>query len=396
MIFFSVWLGLLFKDPSGSQRGVFPYDSHDWFMDWFNVVYYSIGKKPYIWGLIEERSLPPLTFLLLYPFSLLYDYDVTGWIENDTRYEARYAQLPMVGGTMVLILSYLLLAYALNRAYRSRKNTGSMPAIMLFLVLFFSGINLFCIERMNLQVITAGSLALYTVLCETALPDEGKGNPVDSCLCMLCLSFAAAIKLFPAIFGVLLLYKKKWKEAAAAFITGMLLVFLPFLWMDQPFIECITSFVRSLKLHGESYLTIADFGFSTPMLIGLTGLDYGLLQAVAYIAAVIALCCAWSLKSGWKKIMLLSLTLVLTSGQQGYYCLMFLFLPIVLFFTEEHSLIDVAYVAAFAVILSPLQRTAHIGAVDVSARGVINLVLLLLYLELIVESVIDARNNKGR
>ena len=77
-VFFGLWLILFMKDPQGGQRAVLQVDGNDWFMDWFNVVYYSIGKKPYIWGLTEERSLPPLTFLLLYPFSKLYDYDVTG------------------------------------------------------------------------------------------------------------------------------------------------------------------------------------------------------------------------------------------------------------------------------------------------------------------------------
>ena len=162
-LFFFVWLYLFMKDISGSQRGLFLTDSNDFFMDWFNVVYYSIGKKPYIWGLTEERSLPPLTFLLLYPFSKLYEYDVSGWVEGETRYSARYTQLPMAAFIAVLLISYLLLFYSL---YKSSRAGNDLKKAFLFFVLFLSGVNLYCIERGNLQVITAAAVFLYIYLLD--------------------------------------------------------------------------------------------------------------------------------------------------------------------------------------------------------------------------------------
>ena len=113
--------------------------------------------------------------------------------------------------------------------------------------------------------------------------------------------------------------------------------------------------------------------------MGLTGMSHGVLQIIAYIMAILSICFAWTYNSRWKKILLLTLTLILTSGQQGYYCLMFLFLPVVLFFEEEHRLIDVIYVLVFAVILSPLQRTVYIGDIQITAKAVVNFVLIALY-----------------
>lgn len=415
-LFFFVWLFLFMKDPSGSQRGVLFTDGNDFFMDWFNVVYYSIGKKPYIWGLTEERSLPPLTYLLLYPFSKLYDYDVTGWVENESRYDARFTQLPMAGFLIVFILSYLLLFYSL---YRSSRRSGIIKSDLgrafLFLILFLSGVNLYCLDRGNLQVITAAAVFLYIFLCDDdnkgamftacvsdsvadnasgCVPDDSSAGAVSegvpykirSLIGCFCLAFAAALKIFPAVMGILLIYKKKWKEAVCAFVMGVALYIIPFLWLDMPFTEAVSAFISTLAEHAASYMTIAEFGFSTNVITSLTGISHGVLQILAYIAAVLTLCTAWSLK-GWKKIMLLMLMLVMTSGQQGYYCLMFLFLPIVLFFNEEHRWSDVIYVLAFAIILSPLQRTAHLGAVDISARAVINMVMLLLYLWLLICAV---------
>ena len=379
-ICFVLWLVLFIKNPDGSQRGVFLTDSHDWFMDWFNVVYYSIGKKPYTWGLIEERGLPPLNFLLLYPFSILYDYDVSGWIEGETRYTARYAQLPMVFATAMFIISYLLLFYALSKNSRIR---SEHMKFILFSILFFSGINLFCVERGNLQVITAAAVFFFVFLCSK----EERPKGFDIAIGIFCLGFAAAIKLFPAIMGVLLLYKKRWKQAIITFIIGMLFFLLPFIWLDQPFPEAIMGFFTAIGRHADSYKTIADFGFSTPAIITLTGLSYTTLQIIAYCFAILALSLTWLLKSEWKRLMLLSLVLVMTSGQQGYYCLMFLFLPIVLFFGEEHRLIDAGYIFLFVVLLSPLQRTVDFQGVMISSRSVINFALIMLYVVLLAQTL---------
>ncbi len=390
-LLFGLWLILFMKDPSGGQRAVLQVDGNDWFMDWYNVVYYSIGKKPYIWGLTEERSLPPLTFLLLYPFSKLYDYDVTGWVEGISRYEARYAQLPIVAGVIVFITSYLLLFYSL---YKSSRRGTDLRRAGLLIILFLSGVNLYCVDRGNLQVVTAAAVFLYIFLCDTESGSKGNTDGVPyglrSCIGIFCLAFAAALKLFPAMMGVLLLYRRKWKEAAAAFILGMLLLFLPFFWMDQPFFEAVGAFFRTLGEHAASYMTVADFGFSTPVITGLTGVSHGVLQVIAYIMAVLSVCFAWAYDKRWKKILLLTLTLILTSGQQGYYCLMFLFLPIVLFFEEEHRRTDLIYVLMFAVILSPLQRTAYIGDIQITAKAVINIVLITLYIWLVAGALKDA------
>lgn len=381
MLLFAAWLTLLMSEPGGSQRGVFLVDPDDWFMDWFNVVYYSVGKRPYAWGLIEERSLPPLTFLLLYPFSRLYAYDISGWIEGESRYEARYSQLPIVAAVMIFIVSYLLLFYALSR--NSRLKSDYMK-IILFTVLFLSGINLFCIERGNLQVITAAAVFFYIYIFDR---EEAPGRVMCFTGCA-CLAFAAAIKLFPAMMGVILLYKRRWKEAFLSFILGGALFFLPFLWMDQPFFEALGRFFTALREHAESYMTVADFGFSVPVIISLTGMSHGALQIIAYIAAALSLGLAWLWGSSWKRMMLLSLTLVLTSGQQGYYCLMFLFLPMVLFFNEEHTVTDAVYAIIFAVVLSPLQRTIYIDGVAVSSKAIINFTLLALYLTLLTQTCI--------
>lgn len=377
---FSAWLFLLLQDPSGSQRGILFIDNEDFFMDWFNTVYYAVGRIPYSWGVAEDRNYLPIIYMILYPFSKLYPYDISEGMSGSGRYDARYEQLPMVGAVVFIIGSYLFLFYVL---YRSCKRREEFRLVLLG-ILFISGVSLNSIERMNIQVLTSAFLFSYVYLCDR----EKLPGGIKTFLGLLCLAFSAVFKLFPAIFGVLLLYKKRWKEAAVAVVLGMAIAILPFLWVDAPFLESVRAYISGTSQH-SSYMTIADFGFSTPMIRGLLGgVSVDLMQIVAVVMLILSVAGSYFVRSGWKRIALLSLPLILTSGQSGYYCLMFMFLPIVLFFNEEHRLADIIYVLIFVIILSPLQRTAYINGIAVSAKGVINISLILLNILLISDAVI--------
>ena len=385
-VLFCTWLFLLMKDPSGSQRGVLFIDSYDFFMDWFNTVYYAVGRIPYSWGVAEDRNYLPLIYMILYPFTKLYPYDISEGMTGSGRYDARYEQLPMVGAIVFIIASYLFLFYVLYRCCRKKEGFR----LMLLGVLFLSGVSLNSIERMNIQVLTSAFLFAYVYLCDRDVLPGG----VKTFTGLLCLAFSAVFKLFPAIFGILLLYKKRWKEAAIAVVLGIALALLPFLWVDAPFMDSIKAYVSGTSQH-SSYMTIADFGFSTPMIRALLGgVSVEAMQIIACIMLVLSIAGSYFVGSGWKKIALLSLPLILTSGQSGYYCLMFMFLPMVLFFNEEHNPADLLYVIIFVLILSPLQRTAYVGGVAVSAKGVINLSLILLNIVLVADAVICLVHSK--
>ena len=380
LLFFSAWLYLLMKDPFGSQRGILFIDSDDFFMDWFNTVYYAVGRTPYSWGVAEDRNYLPIVYLMLYPFTKLFPYDISEGMSGSGRYDARYEQLPIVGAVVFIIGSYLFLFYVL---YKSCKREEGIK-LLLLCILFVSGVSLNSIERMNIQVLTSAFLFAYVYLCDReVLPGKA-----EVFIGLLCLAFAASFKLFPAVFGILLLYERRWKEAASAFLLGVSVALLPFVWVDKPFIESLISYISGTSQH-SSYMAIADFGFSTPMILDLLGgAGRDLMQGVAVVMLVLSLAGAYFAGSGWKRIALLSLPLILTSGQSGYYCLMFMFLPMILFFNEEHSRADLFYIVIFVIILSPLQRTAYVNGTAVSAKGVINIALIILNIELVIEAAV--------
>ena len=53
---FLFWYVLFARDPNGSQSNVFFSNATDWFMDYFNTVYMTVGKSPYTWGYLPARN----------------------------------------------------------------------------------------------------------------------------------------------------------------------------------------------------------------------------------------------------------------------------------------------------------------------------------------------------
>ena len=82
MFCFLLWAYLWFYDINGIQRKVFFSDSYDWFMDFYNPIYYAIGKTPYTWGRVGDRSFLPLMYMVLYPLIALYPYEANADIEG--------------------------------------------------------------------------------------------------------------------------------------------------------------------------------------------------------------------------------------------------------------------------------------------------------------------------
>ena len=54
-------------------------------------------------------------------------------------------------------------------------------------------------------------------------------DPVKRELALIALAFATCMKLYPVIFGVLLLRKDKLKEATRCIVSGLVLFIVPFL-----------------------------------------------------------------------------------------------------------------------------------------------------------------------
>ena len=150
-----------------------------------------------------------------------------------------------VTGYGILVLNMYLLTFMtaftlmLHYSYKTKSTLFKilMPFIFLFSYPFWS----FAFERGN-PVIYA-MLFLYAGL---AMRDHT--NKTVRELSLICIAVAAGFKIYPAIFGLLWIKEKRYKESLRLLLYGILLFFVPFVFFGglQGLADYVQSFFRYL------------------------------------------------------------------------------------------------------------------------------------------------------
>ena len=367
LICFFVWFNLLCQDIEGLQRNLFFANREDWFMDFFNTLYYSIGKTPYNWGYVAARNYLPISYMLVYPFSKLFPYNTEDWPYT---YLARYNSLAMVGLVVFLVASFGFLFHCL---YKSAKGS-EIEKFALMAAFFLNGVILYNFERANLLIVSTAFLCVYLILIDSE-------NKIYRHVGYMSLALSAAFKIFPAIFGVILIYKKRFKDAAITLVYGVLVAFLPFFWLEGPVTTNLKLFWEALRIHGEEYADGSIGLFAKTFFYDAVPTSV----AATVIFTLLPLVLAYFHRDWWKQVMLLSLALLMPSGQMEYYCILYLFFPMVLFFNEEkHNPLHLIWVFIFIAMLSPIQFETE----KLNAMGLLNTVCVVSYAYLSIEGLV--------
>ncbi len=367
----AVWGVLFLKNPAGVQRHAFFKDPNDWFMDFYNVVYYGIGRTPYSWGNLAERNYLPLAFLILHPFAFLYPYSVE---EIYSPYLSRYSQYPAIAGAVVLMVWCLMLVYALYRL----SERPELEKLLMLGAFLCSGVMLFNYDRLNEVILAAALLFFYLKFYD----DE---KPALRYFAVFCLAFAAALKLTPAVLGVLLLYKKQWKEAVVAVILGIALAVGPFFMLEGSFTENVRLFFVDMVIQAEAYED-GLFGINGHYVIEALRPH---LVVLPWLLGILALVTAMYFEERWKQLCLVTLMLLLTTNTQSYYCFLYLFAPIVLFFNLRPGMRRIGWVLVFIALLQPLQYDITAYGLDITNYTVTNTVAVGLYLYLLGDGMVS-------
>ncbi len=375
---FILWIYLFLSDVDGMQRNIFFENANDWFMDFYNVVYFSVGRNPYSWGFIPARNYLPISYLILYPFSFLYPYDINDGL---TAYVARYSQLSGIAVGVFLVISFGSLFYCL---YKKSKGT-EFEKLGVLLALFVSGVTIFSFDRAN-ELILAVAL-----LCVFLMTYDSKRRVLNH-IGFICLAISAAMKIYPAVFGVLLLYKKRYKDAFVTILYGIMAAFLPFFWLEGGAVQNFSLFVKAMRQY-TTMKVIEDLGLLAPNIIS-DGLKIH--NMLPYFLSAAAVLLAWRLKENWKKILMISLAIIYVTSQQGFYSLLYLFYPVVLFLDSDYNWKDWLYGFGFILMLTPLQYEIHVGPLILTQPRVANTVGMVMYICLIIEAVcVSAGELKG-
>lgn len=260
------------------------------------------------------------------------------------------------------------------------------------LALFSSGIFVFSVERGNTILLTAFFLAAF-------LLGYRSENRIVREMSYFALACAAGLKVYPAVFGILLLKEKRFIDVLRTVLYGAAAFFLPFLYFSGGF-SALSTIFENVSLNAQAYkLQTPTFRFGfLPFYLSfdLTQTQVDSWLTVGNVVFVLAVLASLFLKSHWKTAMILACAIIAVPVNSAYYAGLYLFVPILLFLNEEkHPLFDWVYLLMILFILNPFQI---VGQDMVLYTGrIANAALLLLLISLLCEGVIRAfisgRNN---
>jgi len=347
---FGIWFVLLVANPHGIQRHVFFSGADDLFGDFLNLLRYISDRDPYfntINGLGEKAYLP-IVYLLLYPFSQM---DIFGTM---SLVEAQASHLALVSVMLWTIGSSLLLFVGLQKL--ANRYTCSK---LLLAPLFCSSVFLFAVERGNTIIISSACICFFLMYHDS----EDKNKRYFACAC---LALAGGLKVYPVVFGLLLLRRKDYKSIVLAAVFSLIIVALPFLFFKHGFGN-IPQLLKNLKINAVSYNVCASYPrFGLPSMTCFVMrffhyYDYTVIfwaKLIAYALAAASCVLSLVVKDKFLAVSLVALMLVNFPENSALYTGLYL-LPVVLYFmstlTHRSLVANLVIGISFVVMLMPLQ-----------------------------------------
>lgn len=334
----------------GAGFEVFVYEGgSNLFGDFINNLHYPThAGGPYydsIWA-----SFPPLAYTFYYLLNVV----VT---------RAVYPFELMVY-TIITAITCVLMLYAVERLFELYKPQlqRRTEAVLLTTCILLSGISIYTIERGN-SVLNV----LVMLLWAFVLKDSNKHWERE--LALLLIAVAANFKLYPAVFGLLYLFEKRWKESIRLVIYGIALFVVPFFWFGgwDGFLHFLANQKGIHQLARDNYLTsipsvtsflTAEFHWNPE-----TAAHIG--RIVTILCAVIMVLCLIIEKRLWLRCLYLTSLFTLIPGWSAEYMAIYMALPLILCYLDtETNLWKHLYMALFGCIfiLLPFGVSFHVHA----------------------------------
>ncbi|MBO4637847.1 MAG: DUF2029 domain-containing protein [Clostridiales bacterium] len=187
------------------------YDAKDTFMDFFNSLKHSSIDRPYDYGVFY----PPVAYLFYKVFAAFIPYRIVDTGGKAIRNSIQ-GQVSLIVYYVIFIALLIWVLFAFCKDKRSR--------IFTILAVITSAPFLFLYERGNLVLPTFILTVLFFLW-----KDDPKAWKRELALVALALAFG--FKLYPAIFGILLIKDRKHREAVRCSIYAIVLFAVPFLLM---------------------------------------------------------------------------------------------------------------------------------------------------------------------
>ncbi len=345
------------------------FQATDLYMDFFNTIRDAGNSNVYT----ERNNIYPPLCLLFFKFLGYFVDRRLVELKGRQRLLLQIDQRCMMLYVLYAIVCMLVIMRILNAYLTTLELDKRLRLHGKFLSFFMlvSYPTIYCIERGNVIMLSFIATAFFVFFYRSA-------NKFLRELSLICLAVAAGIKLYPAIFGILLLLDKKYKMAIRAIVYGILAIALPAVVFLRPGAVATASIVPGavgaaaaaadggvvrnliqniLKFAFEkkstlnfSSVSVENFVFlADPFAIAPAKVLCVITEAIAAVTLIFA-------KKRWQQVLLVCYLMLNIPAASSSYSLTFLIIPFFIFLFEEKpsGKLDAFFHTVFTLILVPL------------------------------------------
>ncbi len=346
----------VFYTHGKSLFSLFFYDETDTFMDFLNSIGHVVQGNLY-----ENKALyPPLTYVILLLFSMIIPQsDLDKYFHATRVLDARAYQGPMLATMIFIIICVLMVAFCIF-VYKKGSNREKYSYVILSM---FSIPILYALERGNMVILAFIFAFIFFIW-------KDSDNRILRELAFISLAVSAGIKIYPAIFGIMLIAEKRYKEAIRTVIYGIILFLTPFMLFGG-LNQVITLVQNIFSYSGEVGASTAkilsyDFGFLISIMGNKVGLSADTATMIALLYKVIFIVTSifglLILEDNSKKVLLLTVLMIGLPGMSFTYMLIFLLIPFIMILNKKVlGYVDIITCLLLIFVMYPIPFINNIG-----------------------------------
>lgn len=405
LIVFILWqvvslFGILISKGELWTNIIWSGDSAALFPDFVETIFQSYPSRPYETGAIY----PPIVYVTFSLFTHLLppsfflnemgEFDYSNWSPSSF-----FPQVHAVSTCFFVAASILL--FLIIKRY-TKHHTGNSDKSLVWII-FTSAPFIFAVERGNILLLLITPLIYFCVNFDSL-------NTKTRLIAYFCLALVVSFKVYPVLLGLLILLdnknKNKFLNALICMGFGIAVFFIPFVFTGG--INSVFQFIENIFAHttrstgsfglGEKIdvvNTMKIFGFLFKL--SPNGKFVSLQPLAPYAVIVMGICGAILHKEKWKRTACLVLATVIFPSFSVRYNVLYLIIPLILFYKnkEDKSVLNYVYAALYALCFAPFAFGADSlypigGALCKLNLGTIipSFALVVFLLVLFVESIV--------
>ena len=308
------------------------------FQYFFNVNEFIASGSPY--DAFHQSSYPPFNFCIAFFYMLV------------QKYTHRYVALTLLFFTYAIL--FVILLWQTQKKFQLSK----IQIFLLATLFVFSTPVLFLLERANYVFFVFFCIALFLLWYQD-------GNPLKRKFALLFLAISVAMRMYPAIFVLLLLRERRFRDTVFCTLCSIFLFFIPFCFLRGGLLFNCTAFLQNL-FSFASYkplsinVSATNFFRITAYLFGTELFDHTVLVLFCNVLKIallgISALAILFTKENWKAYTLCAAMIILIPNPAMVHSLIFLSLGIIPFLQKSTTRkIDYVYMTLFILLFMPLQ-----------------------------------------